>query len=57
MKKSFILLGIAALLVACSQPQTERLFCAEADMQSFPFSENGLRVVKLQTITPVEGVE
>ena len=26
-------------------------------MQSFPFSENGMRVTKHQTVTPVEGVD
>lgn len=47
-------LGIAALLTAC-QPKadTERLICAEADMQSFPYQQNGLHIVKQQTVTPV----
>ncbi|MBR1426534.1 MAG: alpha-galactosidase [Paludibacteraceae bacterium] len=45
-------------LAACAPKQdTERLVCAEADMQSFPFSGNGLRVVKHQTVTPVPEVE
>ena len=49
---------VAAFLTACAPKQTtERLICAEADMQAFPFSENGISVVEHQTITPVEGVE
>lgn len=59
MKKSLLyLLGFAALMTACQpKPDTERLVCAEADMQEFPYQKNGLHVVKQQTITPVEGVE
>ena len=57
MKKSFYIILAAVAFVACSPKQdTERLICAEADMQSFPYCENGLRVVKHQTVTPVEGV-
>ncbi|MCR5050987.1 MAG: alpha-galactosidase [Paludibacteraceae bacterium] len=57
MKKHLtFILGMALLATACSKPQTERLICAEADMQSFPYCENGLRVEKHQTVTPVEGV-
>jgi len=45
------------MLVACGpKTDSEWLICAEADMQSFPYSDNGLRVIKLQTVTPVEGV-
>ena len=51
-------LGIAAMMVACQpKPDTERLICAEADMQVFPYQRDGLHIVKQQTITPVEGVE
>ncbi|MBQ2520484.1 MAG: hypothetical protein II540_04255, partial [Paludibacteraceae bacterium] len=58
MKKSLIFLSLAALMVACAPKQdTDRLICAEADMQSFPYYENGLHVIKHQTVTPVEGVE
>ena len=60
MKKVFYLLSLSVAVIAlnaCSKPQQDRLICAEADMQSFPYSENGLRVVKHQTVTPVEGVE
>ena len=59
MKRHFIyLLGIAAMMVACApKADTERLICAEADMQEFPYQKNGLHVVKLQTVTPVEGVD
>lgn len=58
MKKAFyILLGMAAMMAACSAPETERLICAEADMQSFPYQKDGLYVVKYQTVTPVEDVE
>ncbi|MBO6074824.1 MAG: hypothetical protein J6P74_06815, partial [Paludibacteraceae bacterium] len=52
--RSIYFLAIAAMMVAC-QPKadTERLICAEADMQSFPYQQNGLHVVKQQTVTPV----
>ena len=58
MKRNILyFLGIAAMMVACApKPDTERLICAEADMQEFPYQKNGLHVVKLQTITPVDGV-
>ena len=56
MKKVFYLLSAALALVACSKPASERLICAEAEMASFPYHENGLCVEKHQTITPVEGV-
>ena len=59
MKKVFYLLslGLAASLVACSPKQdTERLICAEAQMSAFPYSQDGLRVTKHQTVTPVENV-
>lgn len=55
MKRNILyFLGIAAMMVAC-QPKadTERLICAEADMQSFPYQKVGLHVVKQQTVTPV----
>ena len=58
MKRKIIYwLGIAAMMVAC-QPKadTERLICAEADMQEFPYQRDGLHVIKQQTVTPVEGV-
>ena len=46
------------VLAGCQPKQdTERLICAEADMQEFPYQKDGLHVVKHQTITPVEGVE
>ena len=52
------LFGIAAMMVACQPKQeTERLICAEADMQEFPYQRDGLHVVKQQTVTPVEGIE
>ena len=59
MKKHFLyLLGIAAIMTACAPKQdTERLYCEEAEMNAFPYSHDGLRVIKMQTITPVEGVE
>ena len=61
MKRVFYLLSLSAAvfcLNACApEMDTELLICAEADMQSFPFSENGMRVTKHQTITPVEGVD
>ena len=61
MKKVFYLFSLSAAvfcLNACAPKQeTERLICAEAEMSVFPYSGNGLRVTKHQTITPVEGVE
>ncbi len=57
MKKSLIFLGLAAMMVACSPKQdTERLICAEAQMSAFPYSQDGIRVTKHQTVTPVENV-
>ena len=57
MKKSLIFLGLTAMMVACSPKQdTERLICAEAQMSAFPYSQDGLRVTKHQTVTPVENV-
>lgn len=57
MKKSLIFLGLAAMMVACSPKQdTERLICAEAQMSAFPYTQDGLRVTKHQTVTPVENV-
>ena len=57
MKKVFYLLSLSAAvfcLVSCQpKPDTERLICAEADMQSFPYQQNGLHIVKQQTVTPV----
>ena len=58
MKKVIYMIGALVALAACApKPETERLICAEAEMGVFPFSENGMRVSKHQTITPVEGVE
>ncbi len=58
MKKVIYMIGALVALAACApKPETERLICAEAEMSVFPFSENGMRVTKHQTITPVEGVE
>ena len=58
MKKTLIFLGIAALMIACApKPETEKLICAEAEMNVFPYCQDGLKVTKHQSITPVEGVE
>ena len=58
MKKALYIIAVAMAFAACAQKaDTERLICSEADMQSFPYEENGMRVVKHQTITPVESVE
>ena len=57
--KKYILLSLSVAvfwLSACSKPQTDRLICAEADMLSFPYQHNGMRVLKYQTVTPVDGV-
>ena len=58
MKKSLYIVALFAF-AACSAPKQDaaRLVCAEADMQVFPFCENGLKVTKHETVTPVEGVE
>lgn len=52
------MIGALVALAACApKMETERLICAEAEMSHFPYSANGLRVSKHQTVTPVEGVE
>ena len=57
MKHQFLYILAAVAMVACApKQQTERLICAEAEMRAFPYSENGLKVSKHQTVTPVEGV-
>lgn len=58
-KLSYIAFGLVALMMAgCStRQQNERLICAEADIQAFPYHHNGIIVSKQQTVTPVEGVE
>ena len=57
MKHQFLYILAAVAMVACApKQQTERLICAEAEMNAFPYSENGLKVSKHQTVTPVEGV-
>ena len=55
----FISLSIVSLLLSSCvrQQETERLVCAEADMQAFPYQKDGLHVIKVQTVTPVEGVD
>ena len=58
MKKAMYMIGALVALAACApKMETERLICAEAEMSHFPYSANGLRVSKHQTVTPVEGVE
>ena len=58
MKKAIYLIAAIVCLNACAPKQeTERLICAEAEMNVFPYSANGLKVSKHQTVTPVEGVE
>ena len=58
MKKSFYIILASVALAACAPKQeTERLICAEAEMSTFPYCENDLRVVKHQTVTPVEGID
>ena len=57
MKKSFIFIGIAVLFAACGpKMETERLICSEAEMSSFPFKQDGIHIVKQQTVTPVADV-
>ncbi|MBR1878004.1 MAG: alpha-galactosidase [Paludibacteraceae bacterium] len=56
-KSSYIALSLILLLTGCAtRPQNERLICAEADIQQFPYHHSGFIVSKLQTVTPVEGV-
>ena len=60
MKSPFVLtLGALILALAACTPkqQPDRLICTEAEMNAFPFNQDGMRVVKYQTVTPVEGVE
>ena len=58
MKKSFyIILALVALAASAPKMETERLICAEAEMSTFPYCKNDLRVVKHQTVTPVEGID
>ena len=57
MKKAIYIIVAAVAFVACApKGDTERLICAEAEMNVFPYSANGLKVIKEQTVTPVEGV-
>ena len=54
----YTLVLAAGFLTACApKSETEKLFCAEVEMASFPFKQDGFNVVKQQTVTPVEGVE
>ena len=57
MKKALFIMAAAAVMAACApKADTERLVCAEAEMSAFPYSGNGIRVEKQQTVTPVDGV-
>ena len=60
MKKVFYLLSlsVAVICLASCQPKqdSERLICAEADMQEFPYQRDGLHVIKQQSVTNVDGV-
>jgi len=56
--RHFLFLPFLLVLAACAPKQSsERLICAEADILSFPYHQNGINVAKHQTVTPVEGVE
>ena len=58
MKKTFYIIVAVVALAACAPKQdTERLICAEAEMNVFPYKSNGMHIVKHQTVTPVDGVE
>jgi alpha-galactosidase len=61
MKKVFYLIALSAAVIglnACSSRQdTERLICAEVEMNHFPYQHDGFNMVKYQTVTPVEGME
>lgn len=47
--------SLVVALAACTpQPQTERLICAEAEMNSFPYSKGGIVMEKHQTVTPCD---
>ena len=57
MKKAFYIIVAAVAFAACApKGDTEKLICAEGEMSVFPYSANGLKVEKVQTVTPVEGV-
>lgn len=57
-KVLYILLGLVTIgLGSCELKDSERLVCAEADIQGFPYHKDGVVVSKHQKITPVEGVE
>ena len=60
MKKVFYLLSLSVAvfyLNSCApKPETERLICEEVEMNHFPFKQDGFKVIKHQTVTPVEGV-
>lgn len=57
MKKSFYIIIAAVAFAACApKADTERLICAEAEMSVFPFSQDGMKVVKEQKVTPVDNV-
>ena len=56
--RHFLFLPFLLVLAACAPKQSsERLICAEADILSFPYHQNGINVAKHQTVTPIEGVE
>lgn len=61
MKNWFYVISLSVALVclnACApKMETDRLVCAEADITSFPFKQNGMHIEKVQTVTPVEGVD
>lgn len=53
-----LLLPVLFLMASCSPKQdTERLICAEAEMNAFPYNQDGIHVVKMQNVTSVDGVE
>ena len=54
---SSMIAAVFCLNACAPKHDSERLICAEAEMSTFPYAENGMKVVKHQTITPVKGVD
>ncbi len=54
----WVVLCLLLSFTACTaRRDTERLICAEADMNAFPYNADGLSVTRHQTVTPVPGVD
>lgn len=49
----FILLSLLAVFTACQKHYDDALLCEEVEISDFPYSHSGIRVEKLQKVTPV----